>query len=1034
MNAGRWSPVFGGDRAREGEPEMKTRRRQAGVIAAALVWAVAAGVADAQYFGSNKVQYEEFDFQVLATEHFDVYHYPQEVRASGLAARLAERWYERLSSVLDFRLSGRQPLILYASHPDFEQTNAIPGFLGEGTGGVTESLKRRVVMPFAGPLAETDHVLGHELVHAFQYDAMAQMRRGAGGYVPLWVVEGTAEYFSIGAVHAQTAMWLREALRREALPAIEDLSDPRIFPYRYGHALWAFIGGRFGDATVRGILLDSLESGDPIGAIETATGVEIEALTEAWHRAIADAYGPLNSERTSPDATGRRLLESEGGTEEGGLEVGPALSPDGTQLMFLSARNLFSIDLFLADLETGDSRQITSTATDPHFDTLQFIESSGAWDPEGERFALAATRAGHPVIVVLDVESGDRLRELSFPDLGEIFSPTWSPDGRQLAFSALTGGVLDLFMLDLESGSLTRLTDDPQADLQPAWSPDGGRLAFVTDRFTSDFDLLGFGEYRLATIDVDTRAIERLAAFEEGRQGNPQWAPDGRALYFIADPDGVANVYRLSLDGGPIARVTNASSGVTGITPLSPALSVASSSGALAFSVFVADGYQIRGLDPGETSGEASTPARSRIAAVTLPPLDRADGTLTRALDDPRTGLPAPESGFPIEDYGASLSLDFVGQPYVTAGSDAFGSFVGGGVSMLFSDMLGEHVLGTQFQANGGFRDIAVLASYVNKTSRWNWGLLGGQVPYRSGSVASAQGSLDGEPVFIEQTQLIRQTERQIAGLVAYPFSRARRFEVTSGFRSISFDRELETFVFSAITGELLQESQRDLPTADAIHLAEASAALVYDTSRFGVASPILGRRSRYQITPWLGSLNITNVLLDYRQYFMPFQPYTFAFRGMHIGRYGSDAEDERLGALYLGFPHLVRGYAIDSFDVSECEPGPAGSCEAFDRLVGSRLAVGNFEVRFPLVGAFTGSLDYGPLPAEGFVFADVGLAWTKDQDPELTGGSRELVKSAGAGVRLNVLGFLIVELHAARPFDRPGQGWFFGFNLMPGF
>ena len=105
--------------------------------------ALLASTANAQYFGRNKVQYTDFDWHVLKTEHFDVYFYPVERKAATQAARLAERWYARFSRLLGHQLSGRQPLILYASHPDFEQTNAIPGELGEGTGGVTEILKRR---------------------------------------------------------------------------------------------------------------------------------------------------------------------------------------------------------------------------------------------------------------------------------------------------------------------------------------------------------------------------------------------------------------------------------------------------------------------------------------------------------------------------------------------------------------------------------------------------------------------------------------------------------------------------------------------------------------------------------------------------------------------------------------------------------------------------------------------------------------------------------------------------------------------------
>ena len=58
-------------------------------------------------------------------------------------------------ALLQPRASGRQPLILYASHPDFQQTNAIDGDIGEGTGGVTEALRRRIVLPIGGPLGDT---------------------------------------------------------------------------------------------------------------------------------------------------------------------------------------------------------------------------------------------------------------------------------------------------------------------------------------------------------------------------------------------------------------------------------------------------------------------------------------------------------------------------------------------------------------------------------------------------------------------------------------------------------------------------------------------------------------------------------------------------------------------------------------------------------------------------------------------------------------------------------------------------------------
>src|SRR5688500_5081029 len=188
------------------------------------------------YFGRNKVQYRDFDFKILKTEHFDIYYYAKEEEASRMAARMAERWYTRLSGLLNHELRGRQPLILYASAPHFWQTNAIQGELGEGTGGVTEAYKRRIVLPFAGPIEATDHVLGHELVHAFQYDITnTNVSSGNAGALslPLWFIEGMAEYLSIGPVDPHTAMWMRESARKEKLPRIQDIDASRLYPYRY---------------------------------------------------------------------------------------------------------------------------------------------------------------------------------------------------------------------------------------------------------------------------------------------------------------------------------------------------------------------------------------------------------------------------------------------------------------------------------------------------------------------------------------------------------------------------------------------------------------------------------------------------------------------------------------------------------------------------------------------------------------------------------------------------------------------------------
>ncbi len=1017
----------------------RCRRAIAGVLAMLLGGTVLPATAEGQYFGRNQVQYESFDFEVLQTEHFDVHYYPREREAAEAASRMAERWYHRLSTVLRHQLAGRQPLILYATAPEFRQTNVVGG-IGEGTGGVTEALRRRIVMPIGGTLADLDHVLGHELVHAFQYDITG--RGGPNTYgaapgvsaLPLWFVEGMAEYLSVGANAPLTAMWMRGALE-DTLPSYRDLEDPRFFPYRYGQALLAYVAGRWGDEIMGDLLRAAGRSRDIGLGIQAVLAMRPEQLVAEWHGATYAAYAGVRQVTQPAESVGTTII-APGDGDDVGYNLAPSISPDGERLMFLSDRDLFSIDLFLADARTGEvERQITETAIDDHLQSLQFIQSAGSWRSDGRQFVFAGLAGGDPVLQLYDVEDGSKAREIRLPQLGEVFNPAWSPDGRTIAFGAVVNGTSDLYLYDLERDSLLQLTADPYADLQPAWSPDGSTLAFASDRFGTSLERLTTAPYRIALMDVGTRSVRELPGFRGAKHLNPQWAPDGRSLYFLADPLGITNVYRFALPDGGITQLTNLYTGASGITEDSPALSVGQESGRVVFSIFRTDGYEIHAIEPGPAleGGPVveSLPGRPGV----LPPWDRSQSLLAGLLRDPGN-LPSVEE-FTARDYDAGLSLTYIGQPSLLAGSDQFGTYIGGGASLYFSDLLGNRNLITGLQVNGGLKDITAVLGYQNVGSRLNWAVTAQQVPYLTGAYAAGTTNVDGEPAFVEQQLLERQTNRTLQGVVAYPFSTAQRVEVSAGGGHISFDRELQTRAFSLITGEAILDDEEDLEAGDPLWLGFGSAALVFDNSFFGATGPILGQRYRLEVSPTFGSLDYVGGLVDYRRYFMPVRPFTIATRVMHFGRYGSGGEDERLQPLFIGYPGMVRGYTYGSFDAGECNP-PAGdpdACPVFDQLLGSRILVGNVELRFPLFGVLgIGSGYYGALPIDFTVFGDGGIAWESDIDPSFAGGDREPVFSAGAGFRFNLFGFAVVEVNLVRPFDRPAKNWIWEFNFQPGF
>jgi hypothetical protein len=1014
------------------------------LVAAALAFSVVCGIsapASAQYFGRNKVQYRTFDFQVMKTEHFDIYFYPSERTGVEIAARFAERWRVRLERLLHHELRGRQPLILYGSHVDFEQTNVIGGEIGEGTGGVTEGLRRRIVLPLAGPLADTDHVIGHELVHAFQYDITTPPDAGPGDIgaerLPLWFIEGMAEYLSIGPVDPNTAMWLRDAARQEKLPAIKDLDNPKYFPYRWGQALWAYVGGRWGDEVIGNMLAVAARRGIE-EAFEQVLGVSTKQVSEDWQASIQRAYAPVLEATARTGETGKLVVQ---GKELGAdLNVGPAISPDGRWIAFLSTRSFFSVDLYVADASTGRIvRRLTSTSTDPHYSSIQFIQSTGAWDSASQQLAVATVTSGRAALAIFDALQGGVTREIPIPDVDEIMHPTWAPDGRAICFTGMHQGITDLFVYDLQNNRLRQLTNDVFADLQPAWSPDGRRIAFSTDRFSSTLSTLAIGPYTLATVDPDSGAVAQIPTMAEGKHINPQWSADSRSLYFISDRDGISNVYRTTLDGpnAQITRVTTLTTGVSGITGLSPAISVASKAGTLAFSVYQDSKYDIRTLDADTTGSPVPAPS---VNAAVLPPIERKSSDVAALLAAPEVGLPEPVT-YEVEPYKANLSLEGVAQPVVGVGVSRFGTSFGGGLALTFGDTLGNHMLATAVQVNTGIngstsvKDIGAQVAYLNMAHRWNWGLVGGQIPYLSSGFQSSVGRLpNGDLVQSDRLFVFRQTERTASGVVSYPFNRSQRLEFQGGVSNISFDQIVTTTTFSLNSGAIYEDTTETTPLANTLNLGTSSAAFVFDSSVFGATSPVQGQRYRFEAAPTFGSINFTGLLADYRRYFMPAPFYTLAIRGMHYGRYGSGAEDVRISPLYVGYPWLVRGYDVSSIDSDECVPTAAGSCELIDRLLGSRMLVANVELRFPLLRPFgvSGNM-YGPIPIEVALFADAGTAWKSGETPTLVGGSRKAVSSAGVALRMNLFGYAVGELDFTQAFARPGKGWTFGFNLMPG-
>lgn len=1015
----------------------------------------------AQYFGRNKPKYENYDFKVLQTPHFEIYHYLDNPELVKELANQAEQWYVLHQAVLADTFTHKNPLLFYSDHADFQQTTAIMGEISSGTGGVTEGLKNRVVLPIAMSNAQTRHVLGHELVHAFQYHMILEgdstsMRNLAN--LPLWMIEGLAEYMSIGRVDANTALWMRDAVINDRVPRLRDLYDPAYFPYRWGQVFWAFIAGWRGDDIIAPLFVGTAKYGFEDACIRVL-GVSEKDLSKLWVSTIKEHFGTYTADKKERFIGNPFVTNQKGG---GSLNIAPVLSPNGKYVIFLSEKDIFGIDLYLADAVSGEIiRKIHSATRSTHLDDLSFIENAGTWSPDSKQIAFVGVSKGSNVLVIKDV-NGKMIETFRVEGVPGFSNPAWSPDGKSIVVAGLVKGQVDLYQVTLRNKKVTRLTDDKYSEMHPAWSPDGSKLVYATDKLSFE---RGDGKwtFNLAVMDMVSGRVQDLDFFYGADNLNPIFDANGNIL-FLSNRDGYRNMYRYEPSTGKIFQMTDFLTGISGITPYAPAItaSVKENRDRLFFTHYFNGKHNVYKARSEDFLKREVSPDSVNMAAATLPRINRMATDIVAANLSLLTGttsgsgaahLPKmnnlPEislSDMKPVPYKPKFKLDYIsggGGIGVGTGQMYGGTTTGiaGGVDMIFGDMLGDNLLFSSIYMNGEIYDFGGAFAYLNQKKRFNWGVGISHLPMRSGiwygAFLDTLNFDDGSrlPVFRETTDIIRVFEEKVNVFAQYPFSRVLRVEGGAAFAYYSNRIDRYDNYYSQLTGNFVGQERTRIKENQVSRtlvkgaLASVNAGLVGDNSYFGIASPSKGYRFRLSGERYFGDYNFYNVTADVRKYFFA-KPFTFAARAMHYGRYGQDANS--FYPIFLGFPWYVRGYEFGNSTEILRQNG-----RSLDELFGNKIAVANLEIRVP----FTGPEQLALIKSKFFftelsVFTDAGLAWdTFDQQSD---GSQlrqfdfNPLYSAGVSLRINFFGALVLEPYYAWPLLKDTQA-VFGLNIVPG-
>ncbi|WP_353266066.1 hypothetical protein [Gemmatimonas sp.] len=1072
-------------------------------LGTALTFAVAALTATAPltplaaqgYFGQNQVQYDRLNWRVIETEHFLVHYYPQIADVAPDAARMSERAYARLSRLTAHQFREKKPILIFGSSGDFAQSNVF-GDLGEGTGGVTDPLRQRMAQFFSGDWASFEHVLIHEMVHVFTFDIFSRGRAGAGLQnlamvnPPLWYMEGLAEYLSIGPNHPWTDAWVRDAVVNNSLPTIAQMTErpDKYFPYRYGLALWQYVGARWGDEVI-GEIMNATPSLGIDRAFRREIGLSLDDLSAEWKAAMQAKYLTAVANLDRPRSFAQPLLSQKRTGSIANLFVAPALSNDGKYIAYIGYGSLLRGEVFpemyLADAKTGKRiTRLVKTTTNPDFEQLRFLYSQPSFSPDGKLLAFTGQRGGRDVLYVMDVARRKVVKDFDF-ELDQVLSPSFSPDGRKIVFSGLRHGTSDLYVASLDAPGYAQITKDTYGDLSPSWSPDGQTIAFVSERGPdTDMDILKIGPWRVSLYDFDTQKITVIPN-QGGRNINPQWAPDGKSLAFISDRTGIANIFLYDFTDREHYQLTNVLGAVTATAEQSPALSWAREADVMAFVYYEQTDHSIwkvqnpRSLkkqpfrDPrlmaqAQQGGVKSTgpvapvdpTAHLRRGTVQDTVAARqsfyrpATGAVARASAELPVSVLARQAetisvkamldsfDFNLPDstrlsdgrYKGKLTPEYVAQPSIGYQQGGFGQGTYGGTTIVLSDLLGDRRLALSGSINGQLSDAQVFVGYTSLGRRlqYNTGVVQQPLYLVSGFFETPQEN--SQTQFVQTQEITRLVVRQVFATSLYPLNRFTRFELGARFQNIdqqvfSFNR-LVDYGFGFASG-FERGPTRNVASANTI---SPNMAFVTDNTLFGFTGPITGRRVRLEVEPSIGTWQWTQYLVDARSYVpILFNYVTFATRftsSLSVGR------DEARFPKWIGRPDFVRGYNREDIGAVGCTglPSDDGSSCGGAELIGSRVAFANAELRFPILRRYGNRTNLlgGLPPVDGLFFYDAGLAWSKGQTPTLTRDAnynvdtqRALLRSYGFGIRMNLFNIAIIRWDWAVPVSRPNAKGF---------
>ncbi|MCQ2283349.1 MAG: hypothetical protein MJZ57_00450 [Bacteroidales bacterium] len=511
-------------------------------------------------FGKNRVQHQNFNWQYMRADQYDVYYYPTSKSLAQYVFYKIPEYLQEVEKLLNYTTNKKLQFVVYNTQADFRESNFAyddEDFYNQG--GVTNIYGTKVYIYFDGNRMHLDRMIRGGVINVFALWGSEGASVGSNissDYlmnVPNWFYSGLSSYYGENW-NSEVDAHVKDGILTGRYADIDELSS--LDATYAGHSLWKYVVDNYGESIIAKVLYSTRSSKTIEKGFYYATGVPFRMMLVNWYKYYYVMYHPDES-RSMPDGDG--LLKRPNKKRDYNQIC---LSPEADSYAYVT-NELGQVRVWLKTPKQNRPQCIWKRYQKVE-DMPDFSYPLLAWHPQDNMLGITIESKGHCYYLPYNVDKRKWGKKF-LVDVEKITSWCYSDDGKMMLFSGFRNGQSDIYLYSFLSRSFQNLTNDFYDDYAPIFLDNQKQIVFSSNRpkdsillkddfmeaepqSAYDLFLYQYAKNDTALLRVtNTPVAHDVDAQRVGKQ----------KIVFLSDKDGLINRYDAKFDS-TISRIDTA--------------------------------------------------------------------------------------------------------------------------------------------------------------------------------------------------------------------------------------------------------------------------------------------------------------------------------------------------------------------------------------------------------------------------------------------------------------------------------------------